>query len=505
MVKDRTVQEVIDILTGRIRTADELFENSTEDEIIGLRHIQQDAFQSRGEPRFMCFECEIPVFIRGSSEFLNGRKHLRWHFKHFRDALECPYNTGKLSDAETLRRMKYNGAKESAIHKETKALLSKFLSQTPDVSELKVETRITNILNLREWRRLDVQITHRANKVAIEAQVSTEFVSVILDRANFYREHSIHLIWVMRVFSTDSAEQLLTQKDIIHSNNMNVFVLDDEAIQQSEERQELVLHCYYREPEKIRSIITPVWESQLVTLSELQFDHDSQQVYFKDYTSYRELLHAGIIERVKGYFSPYAEQYPQIRPDREQISELVKSTTEITPLMALFAYPDMPLHSAIASLFEHGYSHSAADLDFLREGFKVSKEEKTEAGDLASVFDSLNFASYYIKVQISGQSTHQIVATHGILDSLASLKHQTVLGFSFAKLIQVAHQMFNSRVNYFALFLKATQQYGANRLLENQDKRGLWHRKKQEFNNGLYSQSEKYDPIIKAVFPELFH
>jgi competence CoiA-like predicted nuclease len=504
MNANRTIQEVLDIESGRVLYANELLTIENEEKVTKLRHLQQNAFKKRNPVRLICLECEKPVFILGSGGFKYGRSGKIWHFKHFSDANECPYNSGKLTDSSIIRRIKYNGAKESRLHKESKQLLLKYLSLNPYVSHILQENQIRSKLNLREWRQPDVQAKFKTYHLAFEVQISTDFVSVILDRAHFYKENNMHLIWVMRKFSIDWDERTFTQNDISNSNNMNVFVLDDEAIEKSEEVGDLVLHCYYREyiPNSIPKV---TWESEFVTLADLKFHSKENTVFFYDYEENKKKYERNnIIDSVREYFPPYSENLKNTPEDRKIVADLANSEETITKFIALFTFADLPLRGAITNLFERNYTFKPEDSLFVKKCYNRIKKIDAIPVETECAFNSLTFATYYLKYQMASLNIKKIYSIQALLNSISSLKHQRIIGFGFKKLIEVAHKMFDYRPQYLDVFLQASKQYDAGKLLMEQDKKNILRKRIEEFKKNPVPQDKNAKLFLEPIFPELF-
>ena len=93
------------------------------------------------------------------------------------------------------------------------------------------------------WRKPDVIAKYNNLNIVFELQLSTTFISVVVQRDIFYRLNDYFIIWVFNFDDNQKYVDLtnLMCKDIYYANKRNVFIFDAEAQQASEEREELVL------------------------------------------------------------------------------------------------------------------------------------------------------------------------------------------------------------------------------------------------------------------------
>ncbi|MFT5294975.1 MAG: competence CoiA-like predicted nuclease [Colwellia sp.] len=235
------------------------------------------------ELSLLCPTCYQPLILA-------GRKDQTFYFRHVKDSEDCPIKTTSHLTKEEIEAMKYNGQKEGRRHKENKLLIASILESDPFFNDIRVEKtfREENPTGIaKRWRRPDVSATHAESnaKVAFELQVSTTFIDVIIDREHFYRDNGAFIIWVF----LDFEENKFTELDIFYANKSNAFVLDEEAIAESQQQGELVLKCFYREycvEEAFETV--DVKESttiELVRVSQLSFDQETGKLYFFDSTA----------------------------------------------------------------------------------------------------------------------------------------------------------------------------------------------------------------------------
>lgn len=235
------------------------------------------------ELSLLCPTCYQPLILA-------GRKDQTFYFRHVKDSEDCPIKTTSHLTKEEIEAMKYNGQKEGRRHKENKMIIASLLESDPFFNDIRVEKtfREENPTGIaKRWRRPDVSATHAESnsKVAFELQVSTTFIDVIIDREHFYRDNGAFIIWVF----LDFEENKFTELDIFYANKSNAFVLDEEAIAESNQQGELVLKCFYREyclEEAFETVdVKENTAIELVKVSQLSFDQETGKLYFFDSTA----------------------------------------------------------------------------------------------------------------------------------------------------------------------------------------------------------------------------
>jgi hypothetical protein len=208
------------------------------------------------------------------------------YFAHLKDSLDCAIKTNGKYSKEEIERIKYNGAKESVLHWELKNALAAALEANErtknGVFDVKIEQCVKNQAISKEWKKPDVQCNYWDKKMVFELQLSTTFLSVIVEREMFYKQHKIFILWVFNEFNLEAHLQKFTQKDILYSNNRNAFLFSAEAQRRSIESNDLILQCWYLVPRIENERITSFWELQYVRLSDLIFDPNEFKVYYFD-------------------------------------------------------------------------------------------------------------------------------------------------------------------------------------------------------------------------------
>jgi len=273
---DRTIQEVFDVKTGEFILADDFFMQSEDVIIRWRRHLAEAALMN--EPRLVCSHCNQMVK-------LSGRKTDRGrvvYFSHLYNSDDCDIKTGVNKSKEEILAEKYGKVTESERHQRLKHLISTYLSskesQEKGISNVAEEKRITSSLPYLNYRRPDVSVNYKNLNVVFELQLSTTFLSVVVDRDIFYRLNNYFIIWIFNF--DDNIEYVnlrnLMMKDIYYANKRNIFVFDNEAQDKSAEENILYLRCMWMEEDGRFS------KGKFVTLDDLSFDEETCKPYYID-------------------------------------------------------------------------------------------------------------------------------------------------------------------------------------------------------------------------------
>ena len=245
----------------------------------GLRHDVETSIQD-GDHRYICGMCHGDVKIRAASSEFQAP-----HFWHVRDAKLCPWYVGNPSEEQVLAAM-YRGIVESERHRLLKLRVHGLLAATYGAERVHIEQRVsvTTEDGGYEWRKPDIQvkapIAGKMRHLAIELQVSSTFVKVIVARQRFYRKHGVHLLWIFDQDPGAIAKLCTSQKDIFYLNNANAFMFDTLMFQASTQAEELRLRCCTQryDPERVALVD----HREELSLENLVFDDDRMLVYKVD-------------------------------------------------------------------------------------------------------------------------------------------------------------------------------------------------------------------------------
>lgn len=278
MDRKRTIDEILSLKTGEKINVDNLLEFTENDQskIFQLRQKLEIQLQKK-EIEYVCIYCKQAVVLRGRKNF-NNPDH--YYFSHPYKSSDCIIKNRNMLSEEQIRCIKYNGEKESERHYYLKNRIAYFLKKNKDVNSVKVEPVIKHQEISRKWRKPDVLALFENKTVAIELQLSTTFLSVIVGRTIFYNEKGIFLLWIFPNFSLNDHLQKFTQKDIFYNNNSNVYVFDAEAERQSELEDDLIIKCYFKKYHLVSDQVQYSWEIKLIFLSDIIFDAKTHQYWF---------------------------------------------------------------------------------------------------------------------------------------------------------------------------------------------------------------------------------
>lgn len=266
---------------GKFLEAGEILSKPS-NEINRIRTECFEAHQQQKFPPFVCGYCSKPVWLPATIT----REH---HFKHFsyQGIEKCIYYSGEQVSIEYLNARKYNGAKEGRKHIEFKELILKCLNLNESISGLQSETVISlpkfeNKDFRREWRKPDINGKLNNIHFALELQFSTTWLKEIVGRTLFYRKLGYFLIWVFDKFNPVYTDREVAYSDVFCNNNENAFVFDEECYKLSTERNDLVLKCYYSNYIRNGFSISSEITHQVITFSDLTFNHNQRMVYYFD-------------------------------------------------------------------------------------------------------------------------------------------------------------------------------------------------------------------------------
>lgn len=223
---------------------------------------------------YVCPICMVGVYL---SRVVKDR---HFFFKHRTEDGNCPAITRGELTKEEIQARKYNAAKESHAHIRLKEIIRESLENDPNFSEIAVE-KVWRGMDRSQWRKPDVQALWKGQtRIAFEIQLSTTFLHVIAERRLFYRDQGALLCWIFKRF--DEQDALMTQDDIFHNNNRNLFLASEETLKASIENKALMLDCHWTSPQAQEGSVTEVWQQQLAPFSQFKLDVAGQRVFLHD-------------------------------------------------------------------------------------------------------------------------------------------------------------------------------------------------------------------------------
>jgi competence CoiA-like predicted nuclease len=272
-VENPEIKEVMNFETGDILPV-QMVIGSDYDRLEKLRMKLAEANAS-DDPQYVCPICMVGVYL--SCVRKNDK---RFFFKHRTEDGNCPAITRGELTKEEIQARKYNAAKESYAHKRLKEIIEQSLKSDPDFSEVAVE-KVWKGMDRSQWRKPDVQALWKGQtRIAFEIQLSTTFLHVIAERRLFYRDQGALLCWIFKQF--DEQDARMTQDDIFHNNNRNLFLASEETLKASIENKALMLDCHWTVPVAQEGSIQKAWQQQLAPFSQFKMDVAGQRVFLYD-------------------------------------------------------------------------------------------------------------------------------------------------------------------------------------------------------------------------------
>lgn len=297
VVEDPSISEVMDKKSGRYYTLKE-FVGSGYGETINRRADAVDRLLHGQEP-IVCAECRTPVRL------LRHHHTRRFFFRHIAENAGCSAVTRGALTQDQINARKYDGAKESDLHLQTKNWVIESLSLNPRFSGVQAEQRILGAAN--NWRKPDVQALYacpksgRTIRIAFEIQLSTTFLDVIRARRKFYLENGALLFWIFAAF--EDSNRRLTKDDVFYTNNRNAFVVNEKTMAASRAARASMLGCCYTE---FHSVVNGKFtlRKKLVNFDDLVLDLEKQEGYYYDYR-------AELREAKRMLAEPFFKDWPQ--------------------------------------------------------------------------------------------------------------------------------------------------------------------------------------------------
>ena len=340
----RTVMELLNLPDGKFLDADKLL-NRSEQEVFLVRRSLEEVAQ-RKEKTLVCAICQQALKMRGDRD---GAISL--HFAHLYDSGDCPIKTGQKYTQDEILRMKYNGVKESPLHIKLKNAIALSIGHESRFSDIKVDETFKSEGLSKEWKKPDVSARFHHDKIVFEVQLSTTFLSVIVQREVFYRENNTYIMWLFNEFSTDAETQRFTEKDILYSNNNNAFVINDETIELSEAAGKFMFFCHYRKPFLTESgSIAFEWEKQLISFDDIKFDTAAFKVYFYDSKAEKEKLQAEVDSQFRSNFEEvFLTRHPLSYSEKRNL--LANFEEPFSEKGIVFSPDDDGLHKILDALY----------------------------------------------------------------------------------------------------------------------------------------------------------
>lgn len=256
-----------------------------EGEIMSMRRELQLAITT-DNPYWVCPVCGQMIKISGK----RTARGKALFFSHLHDSEDCPIKTNTGLTKRMIEARKYALVQESERHHRLKTSIANFLEETNSkskgVSDVQIEKRVTTDLPFMNWRCPDVQAMYHGMHLVFELQLSTTFISTIVERDLFYRLNNYFIIWVFN-FEENKEYMDLTNlmcKDIYYANKRNIFVFDKDAQAESLRRKELVLKCNWLDADNTWHYGPTDGDGNgiFIAIDQLNFDTKNNKPYYYD-------------------------------------------------------------------------------------------------------------------------------------------------------------------------------------------------------------------------------
>lgn len=285
--KELSVDEVMVVVSGKILKSRHVIGNKAR-RAMKLRIRVKSKINSK--PLFICPVCKVPLSLRTmkNGQFL--------YFAHIMDPHNCPRNADKTEKRSEILAAKYNGAKESDAHKNMKTLVKKSLEQDSSFSDTWEETSWKDE-TLGKIRRPDIQTRFKEKeRIAIEVQISTTFLDVIVGRVEHYKRTCGFLLWIFKEFGRMTARMM--EHDVFNINNCNAFVVDRETLKISTERGRFHLRCIWAEPVIDGDKIIHIDREEIIPFEQIHRNKAKQEAYYFDYDGNYARVHEELKDRL---------------------------------------------------------------------------------------------------------------------------------------------------------------------------------------------------------------
>lgn len=439
-VDNPQIDEVFELETGEYYKAKDVIGNDY-NKLIQLRMWLLEQI-NKDNPIYRCPMCHVAVYLACNRH--NDDK--KFYFKHRVEDGNCPAVTRGSLSKEQIQAIKYNGAKESPAHIRMKEIIAESLSHDPDFSGVEIE-KVIKGADRKSWRKPDIQALWQGKlRVAFEVQLSTTFLDVIAQRRLFYKAENSLVCWIFKKFDKENA--LMTQDDIFHNNNQNLFLASEDTLKSSKQNKGLMLNCHWHEPTIQNNKIVDVWNSKYVKFKELECDLNKQSIYYFDHKSEKDEL-----------------------------------TVKPKPLLV------------------------EIDTEDLKERFEdwwcSHNETPSNDDDWQSFRNEFSSEDIFIP-EYPFQIEH-------LLNGLYSAKYGKAIGSKQKKLIEVAHLIANLRNDFSVLqtFRVALLVYKRASQIKEEDKSGKWTKRANEFRKHIYDdkykRNMKLDDLVSFLFPSVMN
>ncbi len=244
---------------------------------------------TRGEVTLLCDCCGGRLYPAGKhydkgeeKSFGSQRLHLR-HFSRKDQKIDCVYTQEEHNTKEEIDKDAHINKRESPQHFKLKAIVKAAIeNEFPEcVVEMEQWMKVEN--NRRRpdinLRFLEHGMLPKGKELSIEIQVRPILMTDINRRMDIDKAGGKYMMWVMESFNPDDrSDDELYKEDIYSAGGLNAFVLDEDAIQKTEETGRLHLKVWYdkykmkgEEMDKAEKV------SEIIPFSALKFEEKNEE------------------------------------------------------------------------------------------------------------------------------------------------------------------------------------------------------------------------------------
>jgi hypothetical protein len=252
----RTLKRAVRLRDLAVITSDDLLRIDAD----SYQEIRRAAIRGRneGQPAFVCDHCGFPVYAPREP-----KTRLPFWRHHKGAPRSCPWWTGEPGSTDEVSASQFRGAQESPLHRRIKHLVAELVDADP-LTEAGSVIVDEYVVCGESRRRPDVRAIYDGKPIAIEIQLATTQIPIILAREDFYRREGRHLIWLTWNFvPVDRAHLLTAFEDIFYSHNKNLFSLDDGIVAESRARGSFLVRAFWEHGSG--------WNSKIAALPDLEW------------------------------------------------------------------------------------------------------------------------------------------------------------------------------------------------------------------------------------------
>lgn len=250
----RTLRRAVDLERSITISSDELL-GLNEDQYNKIRRAAAYA-RAREMVRFACEKCGFPVY----SPRDRWTKLPLW--QHYSGAPSgCEWFSGAPASVDSISASQFNGQQESPLHENLKTRIAELLSYDTGVDPSSIV--VDKYLIGHDGRRKpDIRCSYNHKPLAIELQLSSTQLPIIVGREMFYADNGHYIIWITWNFEEVPFSQIRQAfKDIFYSHNKNLFSIDGDTIEKSRLAGKFLLRALWLHENR--------WQTKIISLDEL--------------------------------------------------------------------------------------------------------------------------------------------------------------------------------------------------------------------------------------------